>query len=86
VPNAIHMLDPPHKSVQAQRTKAVMPLVKAARRAVLLSGTPALNKPQELVPLLQVRSTSAHLHVSHAHVLSMHETSMHQGSHTRHRS
>lgn len=33
---------------QAQRTKATTPLIKDARRALLLSGTPALNKPKEI--------------------------------------
>lgn len=36
------------KDPSAQRTKATVPLVKEARRAILLSGTPALNKPKEL--------------------------------------
>lgn len=35
-------------AMQAQRTKATVPLIKEARRAILLSGTPALNKPKEL--------------------------------------
>lgn len=36
------------KSVSAQRTKIVAPLVRDARRALLLSGTPALSRPVEL--------------------------------------
>lgn len=36
------------KSMSAQRTKAMTPLVKNARRALLLSGTPALSRPVEL--------------------------------------
>lgn len=36
------------KSVAAQRTKIVTPLVKTAKRALLLSGTPALSRPVEL--------------------------------------
>lgn len=36
------------KSTTAQRTKTVTPLVKQARRALLLSGTPALSRPVEL--------------------------------------
>lgn len=36
------------KAHNAQRTKATVPLVKEARRAILLSGTPALNKPIEI--------------------------------------
>ena len=33
---------------QAQRTKETVPLLKAARRVVLLTGTPALSRPREL--------------------------------------
>ena len=33
---------------QAQRTKQTVPLLEAARRAVLLTGTPALSRPKEL--------------------------------------
>lgn len=36
------------KSGTAKRTKAVVPLLKNARRALLLSGTPALSRPVEL--------------------------------------
>lgn len=36
------------KSGNAQRTKAVTPLLKSAKRALLLSGTPALSRPVEL--------------------------------------
>lgn len=36
------------KEGTAQRTKATVPLVKETRRAILLSGTPALNKPKEI--------------------------------------
>ncbi len=36
------------KNDQSSRTKAVIPLVKAAKRAVFLSGTPALSRPIEL--------------------------------------
>jgi hypothetical protein len=43
-------LDESHfiKDGSAQRTKATVPLVKEARRALLLTGTPALNKPKEI--------------------------------------
>lgn len=33
------------KNLQAKRTTAIVPLLKAARRVVLLSGTPALVRP-----------------------------------------
>lgn len=42
------VLDESHyiKDHSAQRTKATVPLLKAARRVILLTGTPALNKPK----------------------------------------
>ena len=43
-----------HLWLQAQRTKACLPLLRDARRAILLSGTPALSKPIELMTQLQV--------------------------------
>jgi SWI/SNF-related matrix-associated actin-dependent regulator of chromatin subfamily A-like protein 1 len=33
------------KNDKAQRTKATLPLIKRATRAVLLTGTPATNRP-----------------------------------------
>ncbi|KAI8802416.1 P-loop containing nucleoside triphosphate hydrolase protein [Cladochytrium replicatum] len=36
------------KSPDAKRTKNILPVLKAARRALLLSGTPALSRPIEL--------------------------------------
>ena len=36
------------KNGKAKRTKAILPLLKTARRAILLSGTPALSRPSEL--------------------------------------
>ncbi|EFJ51368.1 hypothetical protein VOLCADRAFT_103414 [Volvox carteri f. nagariensis] len=49
------VLDEAHyiKNGKAKRTEAALPLIKQARHAVLLTGTPALSKPNELVPLLQ---------------------------------
>lgn len=38
---------------QAQRTKLAKPLVEKAARAILLSGTPALSNPSELLTQLQ---------------------------------
>ncbi|KAJ3089105.1 hypothetical protein HK102_007195 [Quaeritorhiza haematococci] len=38
------------KSPQTQRTKTITPIVKAAKCAILLSGTPALSRPIELFP------------------------------------
>jgi len=36
------------KSAEARRTRAALPLLQGARRALLLTGTPALNRPKEL--------------------------------------
>lgn len=38
------------KNNKAARTKAALPLLKAAKRAFLLSGTPAVSRPAELYP------------------------------------
>jgi len=40
------------KEWSAERTKAVVPLLRQAKRAVLLSGTPTRNSPEELHPQL----------------------------------
>jgi len=42
------------KSKTTKRTRAVLPILKAAQRCLLLSGTPALAKPSELWPQLSV--------------------------------
>lgn len=42
------------KSKTSKRTMAVLPLLKAARRCLLLSGTPAFARPVELWPQLSV--------------------------------
>ena len=36
------------KDAKAKRTKALLPVLKRAARCVLLSGTPALNRPKDL--------------------------------------
>lgn len=36
------------KNLKTKRTQGLMPLLKGARRALLLSGTPALGRPEEL--------------------------------------
>ena len=38
--------------MQSVRTKETLPILKAAKRVILLTGTPALSRPQELHPLL----------------------------------
>ena len=47
--NAI-ILDESHKikNEDSKRTEAVLPLCKAAKRCVLVSGTPAFSRPKEL--------------------------------------
>lgn len=40
------------KEWKAERTKATVPLLRNARRAILLSGTPTRNQPDELHPQL----------------------------------
>jgi hypothetical protein len=47
--------------LQAKRTKAALPLLQGARRAVLLSGTPALSRPAELLTQLQALMPGARL-------------------------
>ena len=47
------------KSRAALRTKAMLPLLKAARRAMLLSGTPALSRPVELFTQLHALDAAA---------------------------
>ena len=42
------------KNKSTKRTKSVVPLLEAAERCLLLSGTPALAKPSELWPQLSV--------------------------------
>ena len=42
------------KSKKTKRTKAVLPVLKAAERCLLLSGTPAFARPSELWPQLSV--------------------------------
>jgi hypothetical protein len=46
---------------QAQRTKFAKPLVEKAARAILLSGTPALSNPSELLSQLQALLPKARL-------------------------
>nr|XP_054767877.1 SWI/SNF-related matrix-associated actin-dependent regulator of chromatin subfamily A-like protein 1 [Lytechinus pictus] len=42
------------KSYKTARTKAALPLLKAASRVILLSGTPALSRPSELFQQVSV--------------------------------
>eukprot|EP00890_Picochlorum_soloecismus_P000494 jgi/Picsp_1/1445/NSC_04924-R1_swi snf-related matrix-associated actin-dependent regulator of chromatin subfamily a-like protein 1-like len=36
------------KDISAKRTKAALPILKASKRCILLTGTPALNRPKEI--------------------------------------
>ena len=44
------------KNVKTQRSQTLLPLLKKSKRAVLLSGTPALSRPMELFTQLHVLS------------------------------
>lgn len=44
------------KSMTAKRSQALTPLIKNAKRALLLSGTPALSRPVELFPQINAIS------------------------------
>jgi SWI/SNF-related matrix-associated actin-dependent regulator 1 of chromatin subfamily A len=41
------------KNQNSQRSKAALPVLQNAKRTVLLTGTPALSRPSELITLLQ---------------------------------
>lgn len=41
------------KNADSKRSKVIVPILKAAPRAILLSGTPALSRPIELFPQIQ---------------------------------
>jgi SWI/SNF-related matrix-associated actin-dependent regulator 1 of chromatin subfamily A len=51
-----HML----KNKKTKRTALLMPILNAAGRCVLLSGTPALSRPSELYPQLVILGTERH--------------------------
>ncbi|VDM33410.1 unnamed protein product [Hydatigera taeniaeformis] len=38
------------KNIKTSRTKSALPILQAAKRAILLTGTPALSRPLELYP------------------------------------
>merc|ERR1719291_1109758 len=40
------------KSTGSLRTRALLPMIRKARRAILLTGTPAVNNAAELYPLV----------------------------------
>lgn len=49
------------KDSNAKRTKAALPILKEAKRCVLLTGTPALNRPKEIFTQLSALLPSAKL-------------------------
>lgn len=51
-----HML----KNKSAKRTMMLIPILKSTKRCVLLSGTPALARPAELWPQLEIIGTEQH--------------------------
>ena len=40
------------KNIKALRTVRILPIIQLAKRAILLTGTPAFARPIELFPLL----------------------------------
>lgn len=59
-PFKVLIMDESHflKNMKTARCKAALPLLKAAKRVVLLSGTPAMSRPAELyTQILAVRPT-----------------------------
>lgn len=57
---AVLICDEAHavKTPKSRRTKAVQSLAKSSQKVVLMSGTPLLNRPIELFPLLQITRPS----------------------------
>jgi len=53
---AVAAFDEAHylKTTKSLRTRAALPLAHAARRLLLLSGTPVTSRPAELMPLMQM--------------------------------
>ncbi|XP_071322118.1 SWI/SNF-related matrix-associated actin-dependent regulator of chromatin subfamily A-like protein 1 [Trachinotus anak] len=59
-PFSVLIMDESHflKNIKTARCKAALPLLKAAKRVILLSGTPAMSRPSELyTQILAVRPT-----------------------------
>uniref|UniRef100_A0A7N8WXY6 SWI/SNF-related matrix-associated actin-dependent regulator of chromatin subfamily A-like protein 1 n=1 Tax=Mastacembelus armatus TaxID=205130 RepID=A0A7N8WXY6_9TELE len=59
-PFGVLIMDESHflKNMKTARCKAALPLLKAAKRVILLSGTPAMSRPAELyTQILAVRPT-----------------------------
>ena len=61
----IVIIDESHllKNLKTARTKNIVPIVKSARRSILLSGTPAVSRPVELFPqLMMLQPSQYHFH------------------------
>ncbi|KFM27269.1 SWI/SNF-related matrix-associated actin-dependent regulator of chromatin subfamily A-like protein 1 [Auxenochlorella protothecoides] len=58
---AHYLKDPKARGSHAQRSLAVLPLLRETPRVLLLTGTPALNKPKELFSLLSALVPGARL-------------------------
>lgn len=55
---AVVVVDESHylKSRNAARTKILVPLIQSANRAILLTGTPALGRPEEVIKSSEMKS------------------------------
>lgn len=53
---AVVVADESHyfKSRNAARTKILVPLIQSAKRAILLTGTPALGRPEEVAIIIEI--------------------------------
>ena len=72
------------KNRDAKRTKIVLPLLKTARRCLLLSGTPAFAKPSELWPQLSaLGSTSSGIWCDEDEFMSKYATRGEEGNKAR---
>lgn len=45
------------KSRNAKRSKILLPIIQKASRAILLTGTPALGRPEEVFSILRIVSS-----------------------------
>ena len=50
------------KSGDTLRTKTLTPIIKSAKRAILITGTPALSRPMELFPQVRWRMSITHMY------------------------
>ncbi len=57
--------------------QAAVPLVQAARRAILISGTPAMSRPEELYTLVRPQPARSPVHPNPASFTPVSCTRMH---------